>query len=85
MAKVRKVDSLFVFHCPGCKYDHAYDSRWQFNGSLDKPTFTPSLLCNQDHSSSRCHSYVTDGHIRFLDDCWHELKGKTVELPEYEV
>jgi hypothetical protein len=29
-----------------------------------------------------CHSYVTDGKIRFLDDCTHELAGKTVELED---
>lgn len=29
-----------------------------------------------------CHSFVTDGKIQFLDDCTHELKGQTVELPE---
>lgn len=31
-----------------------------------------------------CHSYVTDGMIEFLDDCYHELKGTTVELPDYK-
>jgi hypothetical protein len=28
-----------------------------------------------------CHSFVTDGKIHFLDDCSHELKGQTVDLP----
>ncbi len=32
-----------------------------------------------------CHSFITDGCIQFLDDCTHELAGKTVELPEFEV
>lgn len=27
-----------------------------------------------------CHSFVTDGRIRFLDDCTHELRGQTVDL-----
>ena len=31
-----------------------------------------------------CHSYVTDGRIRFLNDCTHALTGQTVDLPEYE-
>lgn len=30
----------------------------------------------------QCHSYIKDGMIQFLDDCSHELRGKTVELPE---
>lgn len=28
----------------------------------------------------RCHSFVTDGEIRFLSDCTHALAGKTVRL-----
>jgi hypothetical protein len=59
-------------------------SGWTWNGSLDKPTFTPSLLCNQDSPESRCHSFVTDGKIQFLSDCHHELAGQTVELPDWE-
>lgn len=31
----------------------------------------------------RCHSFVTDGRIRFLDDCTHALAGQTVDLPEW--
>jgi hypothetical protein len=31
----------------------------------------------------RCHSLVTDGNIQFLDDCTHELKGKTVPLEDF--
>lgn len=30
-----------------------------------------------------CHSFITNGEIRFLDDCTHQLKGKTVPLPEW--
>ncbi|QTN40942.1 DUF6527 family protein [Marinobacter salsuginis] len=28
----------------------------------------------------RCHSFVTDGRIRFLSDCTHEMAGETVDL-----
>lgn len=31
----------------------------------------------------RCHSFVTDGQIQFLDDCTHSLRGQTVKLPEW--
>lgn len=87
--KVKEIKSskglLLVFHCPGCGYDHAFEvPRWKWNGSLDRPTFKPSLLCNKDHPSSRCHSFVTDGNIRFLPDCFHKLRSTTVEIPEYE-
>lgn len=41
-------------------------------------------MCNRDNPESRCHSYVRDGKIEFLGDCFHDLKNTTVELPEYE-
>lgn len=82
---------LYAFHCPGCKYDHAFrvgavDGRpsWQFNGSPEQPTFTPSLLCNKDIPESGCHSFVTDGRIKFLTNSFHILKGQTVDLPDWE-
>lgn len=31
-----------------------------------------------------CHSFVTDGRIRFLADCTHALAGQTVDLPEWD-
>jgi hypothetical protein len=42
----------FLFFCPGCKCCHGVwttkaNSRkalWEFNGNLEKPTFSPSLL-----------------------------------------
>lgn len=61
---------------------------WGFNGSLEKPTFTPSLLVRWHDPdgvpgiNSVCHSFVTDGKIQFLDDCTHKLKGRTADLYE---
>jgi hypothetical protein len=56
---------------------------WTFNGSVDKPTFGPSILATiQDEPRKICHSYVVDGRIQFLADCWHALAGKTVDLPD---
>jgi hypothetical protein len=81
---------LYSFHCPGCGYGHTFEvgapggKGWTWNGSLDRPTFTPSLLCNKDYPQSRCHSFVTDGRIRFLDDCFHALAGQTVDLPDWD-
>lgn len=61
---------------------------WQWNGSLDKPSFTPSLLCDASTPEYRCHLYVTDGKIIYCEDCHHELKGQTVDMvdiPEDQV
>jgi hypothetical protein len=33
---------------------------------------------------SICHSFVTDGKIKYLSDCSHELVNQTVELPDIE-
>lgn len=72
----------YAIYCPGCKHHHLFDSRWTFNGNFESPTFTPSMLVNKDNPKSRCHSFVTDGRIQFLNDCHHELAGKTVELED---
>jgi hypothetical protein len=81
---------LFVFHCPGCGYDHPFHvgwktrPSWEWNGSMDAPTFSPSLLVFKDLPEKRCHSFVRLGKIEFLQDCFHSLKGQTVEIPDWE-
>ena len=32
----------------------------------------------------RCHSFIKNGMIQFLGDCTHDLKNKTVELPDVD-
>ena len=76
--------------CPGCQCYHMFTTdptspvHWVFNGDPQKPTFTPSLMCNRDYPESRCHSVITDGKIQFFSECYHSLKGQTVELPDVE-
>ena len=71
--------------CPGCGIVHVFDKRWLFNGDQDKPTFQGSYLQHRspswpDHGFPRCHSFVKDGTIQFLNDCDHDLAGQTVDL-----
>ena len=46
----RETETLVCFHCPGCACGHALRVKgetgpvWQWNGDLDKATFSPSLL-----------------------------------------
>ena len=94
--KAKKESDGFVYiECPGCGFQHrmAVDepnhlgARWTFNNVFEKPTFTPSKLVTigQDPEPNKlCHSFITDGKIRFLEDCSHHLKGQTVELPDIE-
>lgn len=96
MAKVAKqFEELVRFYCPGCKRHHHIQQgsdegpNWSWNGSLDKPTFTPSVLVTYDGPDAGqngappavCHSFVTDGRIQFLSDCTHHLAGQTTDLP----
>ena len=75
------VEGHMIF-CPGCKCGHLFDHRWHFNGDTEKPTFEGSMLVNAPDPSTRCHSFVRDGMIQFLDDCFHSLKGQTVPLED---
>jgi hypothetical protein len=86
---------MYLFHCPGCKSTHVFYidvpkmPSWTFNGNLENPTFSPSLLCNHTTPGKRCHLFLKEGKLVFLPDCEHEFAGKTVDLednglePEY--
>lgn len=93
--------TYLTFKCPGCETLHQIivagsDRAWGWNGSHERPTITPSVLCWLEHradedeeerkyvDSRRCHSFVRDGRIEFLGDCGHKLAGQTVDLPELE-
>lgn len=80
----------YVFFCPGCKANHIINTNPENNpyvhvltGTLSRPTIRASVLSKGDKQVGKphCHSFVTDGKIRFLNDCTHELAGKTVNLP----
>jgi len=76
----------YAFYCPGCKHLHVYyvvgRIVWNFNGNMDLPTFSPSLLNHRE--GYRCHLNLTDGKIFFHADSTHELKETAVDLPMYE-
>jgi hypothetical protein len=83
-----KIHRYFI-KCPGCNEEHQLNTGWKFNGDIEKPTFHPSLhVFYPAHDGmpqkTICHSFIRDGKIQFLNDCIHELKGKTVDLPNYE-
>ena len=53
-------DHQLFFECPGCKMLHGVNveaegrPRWGWNGSVDKPTFTPSILVQWEQGEPPC-------------------------------
>jgi len=102
MAKVdpfvaEKGGPIIGYHmdCPGCGFMHAvqvvpHKGRpvWTFNGDMDKPTFSPSILVTWEHGENyekrRCHSFIRDGKWQFLNDCTHDLAGQTVPMEDVD-
>lgn len=92
IARVRVRGDMVEFKCPGCGWTHMLNTDpetspcWGFNGSVERPTLTPSINAWREYGGNRetqrCHSFVTDGRIQFLGDCTHALKGQTIDLPE---
>lgn len=84
------------FYCLGCKCKHFISDQhtnieamgngpWIFNNDYENPTIKPSILVsvpNNENIDYKCHSYITDGKIQYLNDCTHKLAGKTVEMEE---
>jgi hypothetical protein len=75
------------FSCPGCgnlhqvNVDKDLSPCWEWNGSLEAPTFKPSL--NVTGGNFVCHSFITDGQIRFEADSTQRA-GETLDLVAFE-
>lgn len=78
MARIKKHGDRFDFVCPGCGDTHSVGPTWTFNGDLERPTFSPSLLVRSGHFVP---SHKPD------DNCWctynaeQKAKGETDEAP----
>jgi hypothetical protein len=61
--------------------------RWDFDGDLEAPTLSPSILTNYrtwdgtDPEDNVCHSFLRAGVFEFLGDCTHALAGQHVPMP----
>jgi len=91
MAKAIPINSTggeligYAIYCPACKKPHFFfKDKWSFNGDVDAPTFTPSMLLHPSRFQKRCHSFVEKGRIRYLTDCGHELRGQVIDLPDFD-
>lgn len=78
MAKVRDVKNQAgaiigqEIFCPACKCAHPFDSRWEFNGDYEKPTFKPSMHVSSGH-------YVSG--IKH-DHCWCTYNAEQIAKGE---
>lgn len=82
--KVSDLRYSIWYWCPGCKTNHRIVTpNWDYNGSPTYPTFSPSVLV--DYGDGRtCHHFVRNGKIEYLSDCFHELRGTTVEMEDFD-
>lgn len=56
-----------LFWCPGCEEAHqVYVGTWTWNGSLVRPTFTPSLLIRGNQWPNEYPEYVKHRHAGVL-------------------
>lgn len=85
------VDTMVMFFCPACQEHHGArvagpSPVWGWNGSLEKPTFTPSLRITSyrgHEAEHQCHIIVTDGVIAYQADSW-KMAGETVPIPAWD-
>lgn len=97
MAKIEEIKGrigMRRFFCPACKEFHYIGVAknnmgfpiWQFNGDNEIPTVSPSVMVEYHGADKNtiCHSFISDGKIRFLSDCTHGLAGKTVDMVDLD-
>lgn len=79
--------AYYMHWCPGCKHAHTYPvgpvhtTNWNFDGNIDAPSFSPSMLIFMPAHDDRpqesiCHYYLTAGVINYQPDCRHDLAGR---------
>lgn len=70
LLKIDATETRLTWYCPGCKSDHGVpvppnQRAWQWNGSLNAPTLSPSVVVTSGH-------YIA-GH---KGDCWCNFKSE---------
>lgn len=78
-ARVRKTTDGYSFKCPGCGDHHHVRTEgpralWAFNGNVESPTFSPSLLMTAGHY---CYP---DREKAKRDGCWCNFPERFPDL-----
>lgn len=76
------------FWCPGCKSLHFVSidrpgwSSWDWNGSYESPTFTPSIMViyGLGKNENRCHLFVRNGNLEYLADSVHRYRAQIIKM-----
>lgn len=97
-SKMRSAKGPWTNHlshwCPACKEMHGFTIKndkgpsWTWDGNIDAPTFSPSMLirwgkhCDPkcEYEGGVCHYILTAGIINYCGDCTHDMKGQSVPM-----
>ena len=67
---------------PNAFYVRDQHPSWSWNGDYERPTVSPSIRLI--HTGNQVdHLFIRDGKIQYLNDCTHELAGKTVDMVDF--
>lgn len=85
-----RIEIRHCYWCPGCDGLHCVRIRdqgpnpsrpsWNWDGNREKPTYEPSQLTTYGMLDIRCHTFIRQGQIQYLDDCTHDLRGKMISM-----
>lgn len=70
-AKLRRMSDAYAHWCPGCQDIHRLPDSWQFNGNVDRPSFTPSFK----HSG---YQVVKDANGKWTGEWVRDDRGNPV-------
>lgn len=101
--KLRRIEGQayrgYAHWCPACEEIHIFATEgknhsgasWTFDGNVNRPTFTPSMLItinpktapdyDPEEPTDVCYYFLQNGTIQYLADCTHALKSQRVILP----
>ena len=67
---------------PNAFYVRDQHPSWNWNEDYECPTVSPSIRLI--HTGNQVdHLFIHDGKIQYLNDCTHELAGKTVNMVDF--
>jgi hypothetical protein len=78
-------DSLWMW-CPACDaakcipVNRSGGTFWVWDGNLEAPTLSPSILQHSGSTLPLCHSFLKGGVWDFLSDCTHSMAGQKVPM-----